>query len=73
MKSLHVQLQQVAAKTDVEGRAGLLCADLRLASVHVDVGTGDVRHQSGWAKHEEICLPAQCFSVMLHIICYYIV
>ncbi len=36
----EVKLRQVAAKTDVEGRAGALSVELRLGSLHLDVGTG---------------------------------
>lgn len=35
-----MKLRQVAAKTDVEGRAGALSVELRLGSLHLDVGTG---------------------------------
>ena len=40
MKRFEVKLRQVAAKTDVEGRAGALSVELRLGSLHLDVGTG---------------------------------
>ena len=36
----QVKLRQVAAKTDVEGRAGALWSELKLQSLHLDVGTG---------------------------------
>lgn len=35
-----MKLRQVAAKTDVEGRAGALWSELKLRSLHLDVGTG---------------------------------
>ncbi|CAK9058014.1 Hypothetical protein SCF082_LOCUS31013 [Durusdinium trenchii] len=46
LKGLTVQLRQVAAKTDVDGRGGSLWVDLKLRSAHLDVGTGDLKHQS---------------------------
>jgi len=46
LKFLRVKLRQVAAKTDVEGRAGALSVELRLGSLHLDVGTGEARHHS---------------------------
>ena len=46
----EVKLRQVAAKTDVEGRAGALSVELRLGSLHLDVGTGTLvcDGDSGW-------------------------
>lgn len=46
LKSLTVKLRQVAAKTDVEGRAGALWSELKLRSLHLDVGTGEAKHHS---------------------------
>ena len=34
----EVQLRQVAAKTDVDGRGGSLWVDLKLRSAHLDAG-----------------------------------
>lgn len=43
-----MKLRQVAAKTDVEGRAGALSVELRLGSLHLDVGTGTLVWRYGF-------------------------
>eukprot|EP00438_Fugacium_kawagutii_P010711 Skav212513 [mRNA] locus=scaffold2713:219231:235279:+ [translate_table: standard] len=46
LRLLTVKLRQVAAKTDVEGKAGALWSEVKLRSAHLDVGTGEARHHS---------------------------